>query len=228
MPTTSLPYGHPAPSQAAQVEATGILLLVLIAAAALAVWLRRSALRAWAVYAREAGGELKPRSWLAPGRLSGAVSGRPLLMETAISREDAAPYYHTAARMPVANRAAFILALRRKSVLEEAQTRKERPPDWAQEELGRRFFIHCSQPENLTMVVTREAVRELMRYHEVELAIGLDQAEWRRAGEVADLPAIRRLNGTLASMAAAVEALPPREVSLPERLELERVLAQGI
>lgn len=183
----------------------------------------------WSAFAKQIEGEFRPRNLLSPDVLTGTVRGRGYMLETATSHEDDAPYYHTKASIPIRNAAGFVMGLRRKSMLEEAQTRR----DTATIELGdaefeRRFFIVSNDPEAVSVILTPEARRELNRYHDVEIYIRLGTMEWRRSGEVNALPCIERLSHMLLDMGEAVDKLPARPRTLTERLADEALIQKGV
>jgi hypothetical protein len=193
------------------------------------IWARRAALRAWQKYAKLLGGEFRARDQWSPACVTGTVHSRPFLLETATSHEDDAPYYHTRGALPIRNSAGFILGVRRKSLLEEAQTRREKPPfDLDDSDFERQFFVVCNQAEHLAAVLTAEARRELKRYHDVEIYARLSEIEWRRSGEQSDLRILERLTGALSEMAAAIESLPARPATLSQRLADENLIAKGV
>lgn len=151
------------------------------------------------------------------------------MLETSTSSEDDAPYYHTKASIPIKNVAGFVLGLRRKSMLEEAQSRNETPAVSLQDvEFGRRFFVVSNDPEAVDAVLTPEARRELSRYHDVEVYIRLGTMEWRRSGEVNALQSIERLTNLLLDMGDRVDALPSRPRTLSERLADEALIQKGV
>jgi hypothetical protein len=197
--------------------------------ATLWIWLRRGALRAWQRYAARLKGEFRARDQLSPACVTGTVRSRPFLLETATSHEDDAPYYHTRGALPLRNNAGFILGVRRKSLLEETQTRRDAPPFALDDpDFERRFFIVCNDGDHLADILTPEVRRELKRYHDVEIYVRLSELEWRRAGEQSDLRVLERLTGILADMAEAIEQLPSRQQSLSKRLADEALIAKGV
>ncbi|HZP80866.1 MAG TPA: hypothetical protein VFB21_04440 [Chthonomonadaceae bacterium] len=211
----------------------GLAWLIALALAAACVGLacrwRRGALRAWQAFAREIGGAFSAKNRLAPARVVGTVRGRDFLLETALSYEDEAPYYHTRACLPLRNAASFVLGLRHKSLLEEAQTRRDParlPLD--DPDFERQFFVVCNDLEALPAVLTRETRRELARYPDVEVYTRLNEIEWRRAGEERDARTLLRLTHLLADMAEAIDALPPRARTLSERLADEALIEKGV
>lgn len=211
----------------------GTALMLVFGLAAVVVglwyWLRRAALRTWRAYAHRIGGEMRERNTFSPACLTGTLKTRPLLMETAVSHDDDAPYYHTRAALPVRNGAGFILGLRRKSLLEEAQTRKDASSfDLDDPDFQRRFFLICNDGSRLPDLLTKEARRELSRYSDVEVYVRLSEIEWRRAGETSDLKSMERLNAILLEMADAVDALPARPKTLTQRLTDEALIAKGV
>ncbi|CCW36169.1 hypothetical protein CWRG_01714 [Chthonomonas calidirosea] len=201
------------------------LLLVLL----LWLWRRWSVGAAWRRYAKNLQGEIRMRNRFSPACIAATFRDRPFLLETATSHEDETPYYHTRGALPIGNPASFILGVRRKSLLEEMQTRKELSSfDLNDPDFERRFFVVCNQPDVLPLVLTKEARRELSRYHDVEIYVRLQEIEWRRAGEVSDLKAMERLNHLIADMAEAIDALPPSDAPLSLRLADEQMIAKGI
>jgi hypothetical protein len=192
-------------------------------------WVRQGALRTWRRYATLISGEFRARDQFSPACITGNVNARPFLLETATSHEDDAPYYHTRGAFPVRNNAGFILGVRRKSLLEEAQTRRDKPPfDLDDPEFERRFFIVCNDAASLPAILTPEARRELQRYHDVELYIRLSEIEWRRAGEQSDLRVLQSLTEMLAQVAVDIEQLPSRQRTLSQRLADEALLSKGV
>ena len=214
--------------------ATSVLLwlvALVVAGVAAGAWYqsRRGVLRAWQRLAQEIGGEFKAKSSISPERIIGTLHERPFVLETALSHDDDAPYYHTRGAFPLKNPASFILGVRRKSLLEEAQTRRDRPPyDLEDPDFERQFFVLCNDAQNLADVLTREARREISRYNDIEIYARLNEIEWRRAGEVGDVAAIRRLNALASEMATNIDSLPKRARTLSERLADEELIAKGI
>jgi hypothetical protein len=228
-----------------------LLPLFLLVMVLLWLWRRWSVGAAWRRYAKSLHGEIRMRNRFSPACIAATFRGRPFLLETAVSHEDETPYYHTRGALPIGNPASFILGVRRKSLLEEMQTRKERPPneegkgaqlqktarfsgdlstdlELNDPDFERRFFVVCNQPDILPLVLTKEVRRELSRYHDVEIYVRLQEIEWRRAGEVSDLKAIERLNQLIADMAEAIDNLPPSDAPLSLRLADEQMIAKGI
>lgn len=202
---------------------------VCAAAACGGVWVRRAALRAWQGYARSVRAEFTARNALAPARISGEAGGRPFLVETALTGEDGAPYYHTRGRMPAANPAGVVVALRRKSLLEEAQTRYQ-PAAVPMDDpaFDRLFFVTTNDVAAALELVNPQLRAELQRYGDIELLIRWEEVEWRRAGEVSDARALRRLMSMLGALAVAVDGLQPRRRTLTERMHAEELLARGV
>ncbi|HLV79853.1 MAG TPA: hypothetical protein VKT32_06200 [Chthonomonadaceae bacterium] len=229
----SVARGHRPPANAPARWPAGTAWLVVLAllAAAFGLWraLRGAAKRAWRAYASEIGAEFSPQSRLAPGRITGQVGGRPFVLETALSYEDEAPYFHTRAALPLQNPAGFILGLRHKSLLEEVQTRGEKPAtDLDDPAFMRRFFLVCNSPADLPAVLTPVVRQQLSRYADVEVYARLSEIEWRRAGAQSDRRALQRLTDALCAMADAIEALPARPRTLSERLADEALIQKGV
>ncbi len=198
-------------------------------ATAIALWVRRGPYRAWKAFAAAIGGEFRSAGGLAPQLVTGEVRSRPFMLETATSHEDDAGYYHTRGRTPIKNRASLILGIRRKSLLEEVQTRGEPSPyELDDPDFARHFNIYCNDSVNLPAVLTPEARRELRRYHDVEIYVRMAEMEWRRGGEERDLRTIERLTGLLIDMADAIDALPVRGRSLTQVLADEKVIEKGV
>lgn len=209
------------------------LLLLGVAIALLAswiwYWMRRAALRTWAAFATQIGGEFKARNDISPAVVIGKIRERPFLMETATSHEDEAGYYHTRGSVPIRNAGSFILGLRRKSLLEEAQTRGEKTSYHLDDpDFEGRFFIVCNDWDHLESILTPEVRRELRRYHDIEIYVRLGEMEWRRSGEQSDIAIIRRLNETLLDMAEAIDRLPSRGRSLTQCLADEKMIEKGV
>jgi hypothetical protein len=207
-----------------------LLLLAFVAVCTgLVAWWRRGALRAWREFARQISGQFEAKNRFSPARVTGKIGARDFLLETALSYEDEAPYYHTRGGLPLQNAAGFVLGLRRKSLLEEAQTRRERPAfDLEDPEFERRFFVVCNDRESLPAILTPEARRELSRYSDVEVYARRGEIEWRRAGEVGDARALLRLTRMLSDIAEAIDALPPRHRTLSERLADDALIEKGV
>lgn len=203
--------------------------LVLLAAAAAWFAYRLQTNRAWRAFAAQIKGEFRPRNLMSPDVLTATVRGRGFMLETATSSEDDAPYYHTKASIPIKNVAGFVMGLRRKSMLEEAQSRNEAAAfDLGDAEFGRRFFIVSNDPEAVGAVLTPEARRELSRYHDVEIYVRLGTMEWRRSGEVNSLPCIERLTHLMLDMGERIDKLPARPRTLSERLADEALIQKGV
>lgn len=225
---------------------TGAIALIAAAGAAAAgVWAYASqgkAARAWARYAHEISGEFTATAARTPDYLEGTIDGRALFMRTAVSHDDDAPYFHTLAAMPLENPGVMIAGLRRKSMLEEAQTRSR--PTYAEMEaitagavpraqiddpaFVRSFFLVCNDAEHIAQILTTSVREELSRWPDVEVYIRRKQIEWRRPGALSDTASMRRLNLMLAGMAAAVDALPARRVGLTRLMEDEALIARGV
>ena len=204
------------------------LLIVLIAAGAWFAY-RLGTNRAWRTFAARVKGEFRPRNLFSPDLLTATVRGRGFMLETATSSEDDAPYYHTKASIPIKNAAGFVMGLRRKSMLEEAQSRNETAAiDLGDAEFGRRFFVVSNDLEAVGTVLTPEARRELNRYHDVEVYVRLGTMEWRRSGEVNALPCIERLTDLLLDMGERIDSLPARPRTLSERLADEALIQKGV
>ena len=209
------------------------ILLALLAAAALVsvivVWVRRAAYRTWKAYAAAVGGEFRAADGLSPSLVSGEIRSRPFIMETATSHEDEAGYYHTRTRVPIKNTGSMILGLRRKSLLEAAQTRSETPQFQVDDpEFEKQFFLYCNDMESLPAVLTPEVRSELTRYHDVEVYVRMGEMEWRRAGEQSDIKVIRRLTDLLLDMADTIDKLPSRGRSLTQVLADEKMIEKGV
>jgi hypothetical protein len=150
-------------------------------------------------------------------------------MEASTNNDDDAPYYHTRSSMPVTNPGMLIMGLRRKSLLEEAQTRSDKPAfEFGDSDFDRRFHLVANDLDVLPTVLDNELRRQLLKYNDIEVYIRADVVEWRRAGEVSDINAIRSLNSALARIAAAIDALPRRSLSLSQRLSFEELIRKGI
>ena len=192
-------------------------------------WLRKSASRVWQQFAAEVKGEYRAKNSLSPACVVGDFGTRPFILETALSHDDDAPYYHTRGAIPTKNRAGIVLGLRRKSLLEEAQTRKvEAEFDLHDSDFTRRFFIVCTAPEHLEEILTTEVRRELSRYNDIELYIRFEELEWRRGGEVSDLNSIRRLMTLIGGIASTLDTMPSRSLTLSRRLADEALIAKGV
>jgi len=210
--------------------ALALLTLALVGVAA-ALWYqwRRGAIRVWRKFAASLGAEFQARDSFAPRFVSGVFAERPFFLETAVSHEDDAPYYHTRGAMPIRNPAGLILGVRRKSMLEEAQTRNERV-DYGLEDADfeRCFFVVTNDPDDLPTVLNPEVRRGLRRYGDVEIYVRYDEIEWRRAGEVSDLKALQHLSTLLSQLAETIEALPKRTLTLTKRLQDEELIRKGV
>ena len=190
---------------------------------------RRAVTRAWQQLARDLDGEFKARNSISPERVIGTLRQRPYVLETGLSHEDDAPYFHTRGAFPLRNPASIIMGVRRKSLLEEAQTRRDRPAfDLEDADFHRQFFVVCNAAQVLPDILTPEVRRELGRYSDVEIYVRRGELEWRRAGTQGDMQAIRRLNDLLADMAETIDALPKRALSLSELLADEELIAKGV
>lgn len=206
----------------------GLLLLTALITG-LYVWVRRAAYRAWKAFAAGIGGEFRPADGLSPRLVSGSIRDRPFLLETNTSHEDDAGYYHTRGRVPIKNAGSFILGLRRKSLLESAQTRNDKPEYSLEDnQFDRQFFLYCNDPEKLSAVLDPDARRELLRYPDVEIYVRMAEMEWRTSGEQGDLGVIRRLTELLLSMADVIDEFPSRGRSLTQVLADEKRIEKGV
>jgi hypothetical protein len=218
------PASHLSPSFIWSICIAAVVVLI-----AMVYRIRTAARRAWSKFASEIHGEYEPGIGSSPKYVSGSVQDRALFMETAINNDDDAPYYHTRASMPVSNPAQLILGLRRKSMLEEAQTRSEKPAFVSGDnDFDRRFNLVSNGTDMLDQILGHEIRRLLLQYSDIELYVGVNVVEWRRAGEVSDIRAIRSLNAALAQIAAAVDSLPKRSLPLSQRLADEDLIRKGV
>lgn len=229
--TGTIVPGGAAPSQHTLHMWTLWLIGLVIVLAAAAAWFayRLKTNRVWRTFAARIQGEFRPRNRMSPDVLTATVRGRGYMLETATSSEDDAPYYHTKASIPIKNPAGFVMGLRRKSMLEEAQTRNEANAlDLGDAEFMRRFFVVSNDPEAVGVVLTPEARRELNRYHDVEVYVRLGTMEWRRSGEVNALDCIERLTDLILDMGESIDKLPARPRTLSERLADEALIHKGV
>ncbi len=220
-----------APSQQVVHVWTLWLIGMLIIFGIVAVWYayRLKTNRAWRTFAAQIKGEFRPRNLLSPDVLTATVRGRGFMLETSTSSEDDAPYYHTKASIPIKNSAGFVMGLRRKSMLEEAQSRNEASTvDLGDANFARRFFVLSNDPEAVSAILTPEARRELNRYHDIEIYVRLGTMEWRRSGEVNALQCIERLTNLLLDMGDRIDTLPARPRTLSERLADEALIQKGV
>lgn len=169
------------------------------------------------------------RNRFSPACLTASINNRPFIMETAVSHEDETPYYHTRGVFPINNSSGFILGIRRKSMLEEAQTRNERA-DHSQNdpEFDKKFFLTYNDQNSLSSALRSEHRRELLRYSDVEIYVRLEEIEWRRSGEIRDLAVIIRLNKLILEMAQSIEQLHGNSKTYSERLADEQKILHGI
>jgi hypothetical protein len=201
----------------------------VLAGIAAIYYIRASARRAWQKYAAEIKGEYGPRNQISPRYVSGSLGDRALFMETATNNDDDAPYYHTRVSMPISNPGQLILGLRRKSMLEEAQTRNEKPKfESGDTDFDRRFHLVTNDNEPLGQILDQDMRKLLLQYNDIEVYVGVKVAEWRRAGEVSDIRAIRHLNSALARIASTVDGLSKRSLPLSQRLADEELIRKGI
>ena len=229
--TTLARNGAAAPVQPVVHSWTLWLIGLLVVLVTVGAWFayRLKTNRAWRSFAAQIKGEFRPRNLLSPDVMTATVRGRGFMLETATSSEDDAPYYHTKASIPIKNAAGFVMGLRRKSMLEEAQSRNEAQAiDLGDAEFARRFFVVSNDPEAVGVVLTAEARRELNRYHDVEIYVRLGTMEWRRSGEVNALPCIERLTNLILDMGDTIDTLPARPRTLSERLADEALIQRGV
>ena len=207
------------------------LFVVGIVACIGAVWFRTrtASLRTWSQFAREVGAEFAAKNHVSPAYVSGQFKERDFMLVTSTGFDDDAPFYHTRARMPVINRSGIVLGLRRKSFLEEGQTRRTEPEFFPEDpEFERLFFIVANDAEGLPAVLSPEVRRELKRYPDIEIYIHLAEIEWRRPGEENDLARLRRLVNLLHGMAASLDGLPSSKRGLSQRLADQELIAKGV
>lgn len=229
---------HPLPAGGWWILGFGV---VFLAAAFWYHW-RRAAIRTWTRFAKQIVAEFAAKDQFSPAWVSGSYRGRLFMLETTNSHEDDAPYYHTEASMPLRNNAGFILGVRRKSLLEEVQTRNETvysqgvnggrkfgvPIDLGDPEFERKFFIVSNDAINIASVMTKEVRKEMSKYSDIELYIRREKLEWRRAGEEREIRHLERLSNMLADLAESVESLPKRNYSLSEMMADEALIEKGV
>ena len=206
-----------------------ILIALALALSAAFVQYRRRAYRAWQKLAKEVEGEFSPLNEVSPRLVTGKLGDRPYLLETATSHEDDAGYYHTRSAVPLKNLGSFVMGIRRKSLLEEVQTRGEKNDiDLGQPDFEHRFHLYCNDPDNLPKVLTHDVRQQILRFHDIEIYARLGEVEWRRAGEQADLPTIRTLNSLLIQIADVIDSFPIRSRSLTQCLADEKLIEKGV
>ncbi len=206
-----------------------ILIAIAFSLAAGFVLYRRRAYRAWQKLAKEVGGEFSPLNEVSPRLVTGKLGSRPYLLETATSHEDDAGYYHTRSAVPLKNHGSFVMGVRRKSLLEEVQTRGEKSAiDLGQPDFEHRFYLYCNDPDNMAKVLTHDVRKQMLRYHDIEIYARLGEIEWRRSGEQSDLATIRMLNSLLLQMADIIDAFPIRSRSLTQCLADEKLIENGV
>ncbi len=204
-------------------------IFVVAAAIGIAYYMRTAALRAWKKYSNEINGEFKAKSRLSPRYISGTINDRPIFMETDMNNDDEAPYYHTRSSMPVGNPAMIVLGLRRKSMLEEAQSRNDSPfYEFGDPDFDKRFHLIANVSDSLPELVDTQIRQLLVKYSDIEIYLKSNVIEWRRSGEVSDLESIRKLNAALSKLAHTVDHLPKRTISLSQKLADEELIRKGI
>ena len=190
---------------------------------------RTAAVRAWRNFSQQIGGEFEAASAYDPRFVSGKVGERAIFVETATSHEDDAPYFHTRVSTPVFNPGQHVLGVRRKSMLEEAQSRKEQAMVLTGDsDFDGKFAMEAGDPEILRAVLTPEVRRGLLKYGDVELYLAGEVIEWRRAGLVRDTAALKHLTDVLILAANAVDAMPLRPITLTQKLAEQELLRKGV
>lgn len=208
----------------------GIPLIALAAGACVAAALRvkrRATRRAWIEVAAALGGDLEaaPRGMA----VRGCFRGYTAFLGEGVSFEDAAPYYHTRGALSIQNPARVVLGLRRKSLLEEYLTRHERSAAiTGDDRFDRVFFVAVSVPEYAQVLLPQQVRDTLARWNDVEVYVKGNQIAWRRASTVRSARAMVALFEAIATMADLLAGLPPRELTLEQQQEEEKLIERGI
>lgn len=205
-----------------------MLAVALIAAAAWGLWRWRTAgmRAAWREVAEQIGGTLENAG---PFSLRGRRRGYAVSLQQAVSHEDTAAYRHTRGVITVLNPASAVMGLRRKSALEEFATRKDaRTVETGDPDFDRAFFLLLTVPEHVGALLPREVRRALSKYSDVEVYLRSTQIEWRRAGTVASSRDIIALFDATADIADNLKTLPPRSITLSQKIAEEALIEGGI
>ena len=204
--------------------------VIVVAAVVIGAYrFRTASVRAWRKFSQEIGGEFEAVSAYSPRFVSGKVGNRAVFVETSTSHEDDAPYFHTRVSTPVFNPGQHVMGVRRKSMLEEAQSRKDQAPVLTGDsDFDGKFSMAAGDPEVLKAVLTPEVRRGLLKYGDVELYLAGEVLEWRRAGEVRDVSALKHLTGVLTAAADVIDAMPIRNITLTQKLADQELLRKGV
>jgi hypothetical protein len=190
---------------------------------------RTASVRAWRNFAQTIGGEFEAKSAYSPRFVSGSMGDRAVFVETSTSHEDDAPYYHTRVSTPVFNPGQHTFGLRRKSMLEEAQTRgSDALLVTGDRDFDGRFMMAAGDAEALKSVLTPEVRKGLVKYGDVEIYLAGEVLEWRRAGEVRDAEALKHLTQILVTLAEGIDRLPARGITLSQKLSEQDLLRKGV
>ncbi len=211
---------------------TGIVVVAAVLWAVFTLGRKTAAAGVRAAWERVAGrleSTLEGAPWSSSLSVKGRYRGRAAFVKQAVSHEDPIPYPHTRGSLNIQNPANLIMGLRRKSLLEEVSTRKDaRPVETGDPDFDRGFFLVLTLPEYVDRLLSTDVRKTLSRYGDVEVYLRSTQIEWRRSGLVRSDRDMLVLMETIADMADVVESLPPRSLSLSERLAEEEVIREGV
>ncbi|MCA1596911.1 MAG: hypothetical protein LC772_10880 [Chloroflexi bacterium] len=170
-----------------------------------------------------------PRGGLKTGFIDGVSHGRRLHLVTSVSYEDGPAYHHTAAAITCENPGSVVLALRRKSVLEQYVGRHdvlETPT--GDQDFDALFFMASNDRTVIDTLVDPSIRQRLKRLDDIEVYVRGDQVVVRRSGERKAANELVEMAGIGAVIADILATFPVRRRSLVEQMEDEELLKEGI
>lgn len=209
----------------------GYIFIAFIAAffaAAYASW-RWWVVGQWKHAAAALGVNYESRSGLRTGFVEG-VSGRyPLALKTEVSFEDGPAYHHTSAVITCNNPGSVVLALRRKSVLEQFASRHDTPQaSTGDGDFDALFFVVSNDRADIDTLLGPEIRRRLKPLDDIEIFVRGEQVVVRRPGERKQARELLEMAGLAEATADVLATFPPRPRSLVEQMEDEELLKEGI
>ncbi len=193
------------------------------------LWRDKSARIIWDRMAKELSGKCEVDAKTKKLKVKGQFEGFNAFLVQDVGHEDAIPYPHTRGSLNLRNPAMVIMGMRHKSMLEEVQTRKEASEiDTGDTEFDKLFFVVSNVPEILPPLLGDTVRKSLRKYHDVEVYLRASRIEWRRAGLMRSTNEMMELYKVIFEIGRLVEALPPRTVTLTQKMADEALIEKGV
>ena len=190
---------------------------------------QQSVIRTWELMAKELNGKCEIEGTKKRLKVKGTYESFNAFITQDISHDDAIPYPHTRGSLNLRNPAMMIMGMRHKSALEEVQTRKEVPTIvTGQSDFDKSFFLVSNVEELAPVLIPDEAKKSLLKYNDIEIYLRASRIEWRRAGLVRSLEDMKEHFRVIHMIGQLVEALPPRTVSLTQKMQDEALIEKGV